>query len=217
MPAVTLDDAPRDYLTILAEPFPCQECRHAARCKASLEACAAFSLYVAHAGELRWRAAPRGPTRARFETLFVEAQPEKARTPKCPRPLRLTAEEHRRRNTACQRRASSAGDSSKRETPPAESRRDGIPDRGMARPGSSGNHAGHRPACRWASLPRARRTSGGGCGAGGRSGASERFGESGQIVALTMRLVRRARFALYHESLEFMVEREGLEPSTPAL
>jgi len=97
MPAVTLDDAPRDYLTILAEPFPCRECRHAARCKASLEACAAFSLYVAHAGELRWRAAPRMPTRALFETIFPEAQPAKARTPK--RPRLLTLEERRQRNT----------------------------------------------------------------------------------------------------------------------
>jgi len=97
MPAVTLDDAQRDYLTILAEPFPCQECRHAARCKASLEACAAFSLYVAHAGELRWRAAPRMPTRALFETIFPVAQPANARTPK--RPRLLTVEERRQRNT----------------------------------------------------------------------------------------------------------------------
>ena len=97
MPAVTLDGAQRDYLTILAEPFPCQECRQAARCMASLEACAAFSLYVAHAGELRWRAASRRPTRALFETIFPEAQPAKARTPK--RPRLLTVEESRRRNT----------------------------------------------------------------------------------------------------------------------
>ena len=100
-PAVTLDDAQRDYLTILAEPFPCQECRHAARCKTSLEACAAFSLYVAHAGELRWRAAPRMPTRALFETIFAEAQPAKARTPKR---LRLTPEERRQRNAARKQR-----------------------------------------------------------------------------------------------------------------
>jgi hypothetical protein len=96
-PAVTLDDDPRDYLTILTEPFPCQECRHAARCKASLEACAAFSLYVAPAGEPRWRAAPRVPTRALFETIFAEPQPAKARTPKHLR--LLTVEERRQRNT----------------------------------------------------------------------------------------------------------------------
>jgi hypothetical protein len=93
-----LDDAPRDYLTmILSEPFPCQDCRLAARCEASHEACAAFSLYVAHASELRWRAAPRMPTRALFEAIFAPVLPAKARTPK--RLRLLTAEERRQRNT----------------------------------------------------------------------------------------------------------------------
>jgi probable HAF family extracellular repeat protein len=95
-PAATQIDDLRDF-AFLTEPYPCENCRHAARCKASLEACPAFSLYVAHAGELRWGAAPRMPTRALFETIFAEPSPAKARTPK--RPRLLTAEERRRRNT----------------------------------------------------------------------------------------------------------------------
>ena len=93
------DDAARDYLLmLLAEPFPCQGCRLAARCDASHEACAAFSLYVAHASELRWRAAPRVPNRALFETIFAPVRAAKARTPKRAS-LPLSAEERRRRNT----------------------------------------------------------------------------------------------------------------------
>jgi hypothetical protein len=91
------DDDAHDYGAVLAEPYPCENCRHAGRCKASLEACAAFSLYVAHAGELRWRAAPRIPGRECFDAIFAEASPAKAQTPK--RPRLLTAEERRQRNT----------------------------------------------------------------------------------------------------------------------
>ena len=94
-----LDDAPRDdLLTLLAEPYPCENCRLAARCEAAHEACAAFSMYVAHASELRWRAAPRVPTRATYELVFAEAQPAKAQMPKRAS-LPLSAEERRRRNT----------------------------------------------------------------------------------------------------------------------
>jgi hypothetical protein len=93
--ATPTDDA-RDYNAILAEPYPCEKCRLAARCKAFLEACGAFHAYVAHAGEARWRSAPRIPSRERFDAIFTEATPAKARTLK--RRL-LTAEERRRRNT----------------------------------------------------------------------------------------------------------------------
>jgi hypothetical protein len=99
--ATPIEDA-LDYHAFLTEPYPCQNCRHAARCKASLEACPAFSLYVAHAGELRWRAAPRMPTRAVFETIFAEHHPATAQTPKRARPL--TEEERRRRGTLRQQR-----------------------------------------------------------------------------------------------------------------
>jgi hypothetical protein len=99
-----LDDATRDYLlTLLAEAFPCRECRLAARCEASREACAAFSLYVANAGEIRWRAAPRAPSRAQFESIFAEERPAKPQTVKRVRVL-LTAEERRQRNTARKQR-----------------------------------------------------------------------------------------------------------------
>jgi hypothetical protein len=94
--ATPIEDA-LDNHAFLTEPYPCQNCRHAARCKASLEACAQFSLYVAHAGELRWRSAPRIPSRERFDAIFAEAPPAKAQTPK--RPRLLTAEERRQRNT----------------------------------------------------------------------------------------------------------------------
>ena len=94
--APPIEDA-LDYHAFLTEPYPCQNCRHAARCKNSLEACAAFSLYVAHASELRWRAAKRIPSRERFDAIFAEATPAKAQTPK--RPRLLTAEERRQRNT----------------------------------------------------------------------------------------------------------------------
>jgi hypothetical protein len=48
---------------------PCDECRHAARCKADRLACDAFAVYLAGGSEVRWRFAPRAPTRARYESL----------------------------------------------------------------------------------------------------------------------------------------------------
>ena len=53
--------------------------------------------------------------------------------------------------------------------------------------------------------------------AGVRSGASERFGESGRRLRLPYAYDEEYGFAIYHERPDFMVEREGLEPSTPAL
>jgi hypothetical protein len=100
--AAPTDDASDYYRAFLAEPYPCADCRLAGRCKASLEACAAFSLYVAHAGEARWRAAPRMPTRALFETIFTPVRLKGSRGAK--RPRLLTAEERRRRNTARKQR-----------------------------------------------------------------------------------------------------------------
>ena len=59
-------------------PEPCQSCRFAARCKAERLACDALAVWSAGAGELRWRAAPRAPTRARAEAL-AEMEKRKAR------------------------------------------------------------------------------------------------------------------------------------------
>ena len=95
-----LDDAPRDYLlTLLAEPYPCESCRLASRCEAAREACSSFALYVANAGEIRWRAAPRAPSRPQFESIFAEVRPAKAQAVKRVR-VPLTQEERRARNTA---------------------------------------------------------------------------------------------------------------------
>lgn len=59
-------------------PEPCVGCRFAARCRADKLACDALAVWASGAGELRWRAAPRAPTRARFEAL-VEVEQRKAR------------------------------------------------------------------------------------------------------------------------------------------
>jgi hypothetical protein len=99
--ATPIEDA-LDYHAFLTEPYPCQNCRHAARCKVELQACDAFSLYVAHAGEARWRSAPRIPSRERFDSIFAEPSPAKAQTPK--RPKLHTAEERRRRGALRQQR-----------------------------------------------------------------------------------------------------------------
>jgi hypothetical protein len=84
------------YVAAIEGPAPCDGCRNADRCAAQLEACPAFAVYVAHAGELRWRGAPRTPSRERFDAIFAEPR-AKAQTPK--RPRLLTAEERRQRNT----------------------------------------------------------------------------------------------------------------------
>ena len=59
-------------------PEPCVGCRFAARCRQERLACDALCVWSAGAGELRWRAAPRAPTRARLEAL-VEVEQRKAR------------------------------------------------------------------------------------------------------------------------------------------
>ena len=62
----------------MSMPEPCQFCRFAARCKVEHLACDALAVWSSGAGELRWRAAPRAPTRARFEAL-LEIEQRKAR------------------------------------------------------------------------------------------------------------------------------------------
>jgi hypothetical protein len=48
---------------------PCDQCRHAARCKADRLACDAFAFYLAGGSEVRWKFAPRAPNGARYESL----------------------------------------------------------------------------------------------------------------------------------------------------
>lgn len=52
-----------------AEGAPCDDCRFARRCAEEKLACEAFAMFVARAGAKRWRAAPRAPTRARYEAV----------------------------------------------------------------------------------------------------------------------------------------------------
>ena len=59
-------------------PEPCELCRFAPRCKAERLACDALAVWGCGVSESRWRAAPRAPTRARFEAL-VEVEQRKAR------------------------------------------------------------------------------------------------------------------------------------------
>jgi hypothetical protein len=58
----------------LTERCPCDGCRHAARCKAQLLSCEAFTMYVHSESEKRWRLAPRAPTSARYQAL-LEGKP----------------------------------------------------------------------------------------------------------------------------------------------
>jgi hypothetical protein len=51
------------------EPTPCDDCSFAARCRENKLACDRLSLYVKDVSPVRWRLAPRVPTRARFEIL----------------------------------------------------------------------------------------------------------------------------------------------------
>ena len=52
-----------------AVPEPCKGCRFAPRCRAERMACDAAAGWAAGLSEIRWRAAPRAPTRARLEAL----------------------------------------------------------------------------------------------------------------------------------------------------
>ena len=53
----------------LGAPGPCAGCAHAPACATGL-ACGAFALFVDLAGERRWLAAPREPTREIYLQTF---------------------------------------------------------------------------------------------------------------------------------------------------
>ena len=58
-------------------PEPCRGCRFAPRCRADKLACDAAAGWAAGLSEIRWRAAPRAPTRARLEAI-IEIEARKA-------------------------------------------------------------------------------------------------------------------------------------------
>jgi hypothetical protein len=61
----------------LDEPAPCDACPLRARCASERLACAAFSLFVSFRD---WSAAPRQPTRERFDEVFAPEKPLRAVT-----------------------------------------------------------------------------------------------------------------------------------------
>lgn len=62
---------PSDELsTVLIGEAPCDNCRHAERCRVELLACDAFALYAKGGSAARWQQAPRIPTAERFEQVF---------------------------------------------------------------------------------------------------------------------------------------------------
>jgi hypothetical protein len=54
-------------------PGPCAECPNAARCGSQRLACEQFSMFIRFGGDVRWRPAPRVPSKHIFEILFPEA------------------------------------------------------------------------------------------------------------------------------------------------
>ena len=61
-------------------PEPCRGCRFADRCRAERLACDAAAGWAVGLSELRWRAAPRAPTRARLEAIMeIEQRQRQAR------------------------------------------------------------------------------------------------------------------------------------------
>jgi hypothetical protein len=54
------------------EPCLCDGCRLAIRCDTEHLACLAFSLFMAGKSPVRWGAAPRVPTRERYEAALGE-------------------------------------------------------------------------------------------------------------------------------------------------
>jgi len=54
----------------IPEPCPCDACRFSLRCDAEHLACVAFSLFMAGKSAVRWKLAPRVPTRARYEAVL---------------------------------------------------------------------------------------------------------------------------------------------------
>lgn len=57
----------------LLGPAPCDDCRHADRCRAERLACDAFAVYLSGASPARWRKAPRLPSRERRESVLGSA------------------------------------------------------------------------------------------------------------------------------------------------
>jgi len=50
---------------------PCENCEHAVRCRARLEACDVYASYLDGESEAAWRAAPREPQHALYVSLLV--------------------------------------------------------------------------------------------------------------------------------------------------
>lgn len=65
-----MSEAADEVEYVLLEPSPCESCRLARRCGAERLACEAFGMFAAGEGAPRWQAAPRAPTRARWEAIY---------------------------------------------------------------------------------------------------------------------------------------------------
>ena len=53
-------------------PSPCDHCRYREKCAGERLACEAFSMYIHGTRQVRWQAAPRAPTRARYLALRLD-------------------------------------------------------------------------------------------------------------------------------------------------
>lgn len=71
-----------DQYLAMAAPAPCDDCRHAAKCRAEKLLCEAFNLYVSGEGRPRWSLAPRVPTRALYLALLDREQRPSGRAKK---------------------------------------------------------------------------------------------------------------------------------------
>jgi hypothetical protein len=80
-------DQVREESAIVAEPAPCDTCRHAARCGAEQLACERFAVYAHGASEVRWSIAPRVPDAGIWQRLFAKPGKGEAGSAGC----RLTA------------------------------------------------------------------------------------------------------------------------------
>jgi hypothetical protein len=65
---------------------PCDLCPQAGHCRAHLEACAAFALYLEGATQERWSAVAREPQRELFVSLLTRQvdRPRRARSQRAP-------------------------------------------------------------------------------------------------------------------------------------
>jgi len=63
---------PAQQLLDLFARGPCDRSRFAERCRERLHACEAFGMYLHGLSKMRWRIAPRVPTRERYEALLGE-------------------------------------------------------------------------------------------------------------------------------------------------